>query len=501
MESNLGKLKQLAGQTMVYGLGTMLPRLLNFGILTPYYTRIFDKGQYGIITELYAYIVVLQVLLTYGMETGFFRFSADDKRNNIIYSTIQTCVLFTSLLFIVLSFLFNSKISTALGYESRPELISWMSIIVAVDAFTAIPFAKLRFQNKALKFSIIKIINVLTTIILVFLFLSIFPFIQKQYPNSSVLKLYNPSFGVGYVFISNLIASLLMVFLLWREIVDSKIFIDWKLLRKIIGYSLPILLAGLGGSITEALDRILLKHLIVGKAFAMQQLGVYGANFKIAVIMTLFIQMFRYASEPFFFSNMHEKNAKNLYADVMKYFVIACMFIFLVIMMYLNIIKYFIGSKFFEGLKIVPIVMIGYILLGIFFNLSISYKLSNKTMIGAYLTMIGALVTIIGNVLLVPLIGYVGSAWTHVIAYSIMILLCYIWGKKNYNVPYAWKEIFFYMISAVLLLLVSKGIALINHSYWFIWNTILLGLFIVLVLFREPELKLQLQWIIKGKKE
>lgn len=496
----MGKIKKLIGQTFIYGLGTMVPRLLNFVILTPYYTRIFKPAEYGIITELYAYIIILQVLLTYGMETGYFRFSRDEFKKDLIYSIVQTSVLFTSILFIVIIFLFGKKIAFILGYEHKEILIYSVGLIVAMDAFSAIPFAKLRMKGKAFKFTLIKILNVLITLILVFIFLSFFPSLVEKGKDYLLCKLYKPEFKVEYVFISNIIASFIVLILLYKEIFEAKILFERKIFAEIIKFSLPILVAGIGGSMTDAMDRVLLKHLLKDGSDAMYQLGIYGANMKLSVIMMLFVQMFRYAAEPFYFENMYEKNAKRLYADVMKIFVFVGMIIFLFVQVNMNIFKLFIGKIYYEGLHIVPVVMMSYLFIGIQNNASIWYKISKKTMIGAYITIIGALVTIIFNYLLVPKFGYYGAAITRVLVFGIMAFITIYMGNKFFFVPYQWMKILYSMVFSILFYMIFSLCKIGEYKYWFLIGNIFVILYILILFFIDKELREEVhKWLFYDK--
>jgi O-antigen/teichoic acid export membrane protein len=462
-------IKQLFGQTAVYGMGIVLPRFLNFIVLTPFYTRVLPPAQYGIITELYAYVVFLLVALTYGMETGFFRFASnkDDVEKGKVYSSVLVSVFSTSLIFALLIVAFLKPISTGLGYADYPKYIMWLAMVVALDAFTAIPFARIRLQNKPLKYSIIRIVEVLVNVGLILFFLSYAPNHVDDTP--WIDRIYNKDMGVGYVLIANLAASTIKLILLSGEVwAVFKGSIDIKLLKTVLKYSYPLLIAGLAGAVNEALDRVLLKHLLDPTDNPMAQLGIYGANFKIAVLMSLYVQMFRYAAEPFFFSNSKEENAKELYADVMKFFLVAGLLIFLVVMLYIDYFKLFIGPDFREGIRIVPIILMAVLIMGAFFNLSVWYKLTNKTMIGARLVIIGALITIIINVLFVPRFGYYASAWGHLICYSVMVFLSWLWSRKHYKIPYDFKKILFYFAIIVSFfyidhILTLKELSFINY--------------------------------------
>ncbi|MDD3688264.1 MAG: oligosaccharide flippase family protein, partial [Bacteroidales bacterium] len=338
-------LKKLAGQTAVYGLSSIVGRLLNY-LLVPLYTRLFAPEVYGIVTELYAYVTFLLILLTYGLETGFFRFAQDKTNFDKVYTSILTSITVTSTVFIGLLILFLKPIANVMQYGTHPEYILWLGLIVALDAFISIPFAKLRLQNKAWKFAIIRLVNIGINIGLNLFFLVLCPKLLISNPDSIFLKIYSPAIGVGYVFVSNLVANILTFLMLLPEIFNVKLRFDYQLLKQILKYSAPLLIAGFAGMINETLDRVLLKHLVPDGLNAMAQLGIYGANYKLAILMTLFIQMFRYAAEPFFFNNKNESNARELYAKATKYFIIAGLIIFLGVMMYIDVIKYFIDVDY-----------------------------------------------------------------------------------------------------------------------------------------------------------
>ena len=481
----MNPLKQLFGQTAIYGFGTVVPRLLNYLLLTPFFTRVFDLDEYGIITELYAYVVFLMIILTYGMETGFFRFAQSQKDDKKVFSTTLIPIFVSSLSFIILMRIFSLPIARTLGYEQHPEFIIWIGIIVGVDAFTAIPFALLRWYNKAAKFVGIKIASVVLNIGLNFLFLLLLPSLASSGSEIWLMKIYNAEIGVGYVFISNVISSLFTLLLLSGTIIRVKPVFDRGLWIKMIGYSLPLLISGLAGTVNEALDRVLLKHLLKNPESALAQLGIYGANYKIAVLMTLFIQMFRYAGEPFYFANANKANARIIFAQVMKYFVIASLLIFLVVNLFIDLFKYFIGSAFHEGLYIVPVILFANLLLGIYFNLSIWYKLNNLTKYGAMITIMGALITFLINWFFIPIYGYIASAWAHVACYGCMVIISWLIGRKYYPIHYPIRSIGLYMALAGIIYYISTLTLALNMVPEMVINTGLLAGFIIIVIFFE----------------
>ncbi|MEN8201746.1 MAG: oligosaccharide flippase family protein [Bacteroidota bacterium] len=476
-------IKQLVGQTAVYGLGIVLPRLLNYLLLTPFYTRVFERATYGIITELYAYVVFLLVLLTYGMETGYFRYASNSQRKERIYSTVLGSLFFTSGFFVLGMVLGSGSIARVMGYGAHPEYIIWLAIIVGIDAFTTIPFARIRLLNRPGKYALIRIAEVSINISLNLFFLLYCP---RHSDSNLVALVYNEDIGVGYVLISNMIASLSkLIFLLPDILAAFKSVFDRKLLPVLLRYSTPLLIAGLAGTVNEALDRILLKHLLPAETNPMEQLGIYGANYKLAVLMTLFVQMFKYAAEPFFFSKSEESNAKKLYADVMTFFVISGLFIFLLVNIYLDYFILFIGKSFREGSEIVPVVLMANLIMGIFFNLSIWYKLTNKTHFGAILVLTGAAITILINVLFIPRYGYVASAWAHLICYSTMVVLSYAWSRKHYAVPYRTIRILVYMGLAIVIYFINELFLQNMEKIKELSGLLLMGLFAALAFFRE----------------
>jgi len=483
----LNQFKRLAGQTIIYGFGTIAPRILNFLLLTPLYTRILDKSEYGVFTELYAYIVFLLVILTYGMETGFFRFAKSEKDFNRVYSTSLTALFTTSIIFVLVTILFSEQLASVIDYEHNANYIRWFCIIVSIDAFTSIPFAKLRFEGKAKRFGILKIINVLVNIGFNALFFIVFPSIYKTNPDA-IKYIYNPEMGVGYVFIANLIASIVTLVLLIPDLFNFKIKFDMSLLKRMLSYSFPLLIVGVAGTVNEVLDKILMKFLVADPSTALEQVGIYGANYKLAVLMTIFIQMFRYAAEPFFFSRMDDKNAKEQYAIIMKLFIIAGLLIFLGVMLYIDIVKYFIGSEFHSGLRIVPIILLANLFLGILYNQSIWYKLTNLTKYGALISLIGAAITIILNVILVPSFGYIGAAWATLICYLSMIIVTYFMGQKFYPINYDLKNIGIYFIIALLIYIVNKALDIDSFVVQMVVSTLMISAYTFFIYKKEKLL-------------
>ena len=496
-------IKALAGQTVIYGMGTIVPRLLNY-LLVPLYVRVFAPGVYGQITDLYAWIAFLLALLTYGMETTFFRYTQKDDPDKV-FNNIVSCIMLTTGIFLVLYSFLYKDFAHLIHYEHNTQYVLFLGIIVALDALTAVPFAKLRRLNKAKLFTIIKIANVMLNIGLNLFFLLIIP--ETALAISE--KVFGPQAGLlVWVLISNVLSSLLSLLLLLPQFRGFHFELDKSLVRPMLAYALPILLINLVGMVNEVADKILIKYLtpipdaetlvtldMTPDEYALQQLGIYGANFKLAVLMTIFIQMFRYASEPFFFGKAKDRNAPELYAKVMTYFVIFCLFIFLGVMLYIDVLKYFVGrggSDYHEGLVIVPIVLIANMFYGIVFNLSIWFKLTDRTFSGTIISIVGACITLLCLFVLVPQIGYLGAAIAHLGCYIVMMLVSYFWGQKVFPVPYQVGRIAFYMFFAIGLYLLSTIFNDYSLIYRLLFNTIILIIYFgtVFVLERRNPLKI-----------
>jgi O-antigen/teichoic acid export membrane protein len=489
----LSTLKKLAGQSAVYGLSSIVGRFLNY-LLVPLHTNIFKQpGEYGVVTEIYAYISFLVIIYTYGLETSFFNFSRDEKFKDRIFGTVMSSLTVSTLLFTGLIVFFSGDLAEVMHYEKHPEYLIWMAMIIGFDALTSVPFARLRQQGKAKKFAMLKMTNILFNIGFNILFFIIFPVWYKGDDGAGKIlaeTFYNPDIRVGYVFISNLLASAITFFMMMPDIRFRFADFDKSLLGKVLVYSLPLLIAGLAGMVNETLDRIMIKYLIEDTRDAMRQLGIYGACYKLSILMALFIQAFRYAAEPFFFTHFKGEDSKVQYARVMKYFVMACAFILLFIMMYIDVFRYFIGKNYWEGLTVVPILLVANMCLGIFFNLSMWYKLSNKTRYGALFAIFGAVVTIVFNLMLVPVMGYKGAAWATLICYAGMMVLSFVIGQRKFYIPYETKRIMIIMGLSIVLFLISSVLRdFAGAQAGLVINTLILGVFIYfLYKFEKPPL-------------
>ncbi len=442
-------IKALAGQTLIYGLGTIVPRMLNYLLLTPFYTRVFLKGEYGSVTILYTYVAFLLVILSYGMETTFFRFSESEKHPDKVFTTASLSLILTTLPFILIVLLFNTHLAYWLDYQENPNYITWLGLIVSFDILFSIPFAKLRRENKAVWFTTVKLINIAINIGLNFFFLWFLLGAYKSDATSFWGSLYNPQIGVGYVLIANLTASFVTGLLLMPQYLKVKWVFDKALWLRMIRYALPLLVVGVAAMINEVADKLLLKELFPNPDRAMDEVGIYAANYKIAVLMTIFIQMFKYAAEPFFFQKAKDKNAPETYASVMKYFIIFGLSIFLGVTLFIDQAKLFIGQEFRSGLNVVPIVLLANLFLGIYYNLSVWYKLTNKTHLGAVISIIGAALTIVINILFIPRYGYLAAAWATFAAYGSMMLISWLWGQRHYKINYPALQILFYFAFAL----------------------------------------------------
>lgn len=487
------EVRKLAGQTVIYGLGTIIPRFLHYAVMTPFYTRIFydELSQYGIITELYAWMAILLVVLTYGMETGFFRFAQKKDDSEKVYGTALLSLLVTSFLFVVLVNVFIKPVSVLMNYSNNHDYIRMFSCIVAIDAFTAIPFARLRKENRPLVFSAIKIINVLITISLVVFLLKIAPGIWKE-STGWFRKAYNPDYKVGYIFAANMISSGFTLIMLLPYIFGIRLRFDRRLWYRMVTYSFPLLIAGVSGIINDALDKVILRRMI-GAEDGLALVGKYGAGYKIGVLMALFVQMFRFAAEPFFFERSKSADARQTYADVMKYFIITMLVVYLVINLYISGFQYIIASSYREAIIVVPVVSMAYLFYGIYINHSIWYKLNDMTIYAVYITLTGAVITVIINILFIPAYGYMASAWAHIASYGSMIIMSFILAEKRYKVDYKLKQFIPYFLMAATMVVFSKYFKYPGIAVELVINTGLLIIFIAYAQYKDNLLSVFLR--------
>jgi O-antigen/teichoic acid export membrane protein len=449
-------IRSLAGQTAIYGFPTIIARLLNY-LLVPLYTRLFLPEEYAVVIEFYAYVALFMVIITYGMETAFFRFASKDKSSPNVYNTASSMLLASSAALFAMLFVFRDSVASAIGYADHSQYIVWFGAIMMLDAMCAIPFARLRHQERPIRFVTLRTFNVLANISFNLFFLVLCPFILQNNPDSIVRFIYNPDIGVGYVFISNLLATSLTTLLLFPDFFQIRLRIDPKLAKNMLMYALPIMIWGMAGILNETFDRIVMRHLISDPSIAMAQVGIYGAAYKVAVLMALFVQAFRFAADPFFFKQAVEnRNAPEIYAKVMRYFVLACLMIFLVCTLFLNDIMLFVGPEFREGAVVVPILLMANLFLGIFFNLSVWYKITDQTKYGAYISIVGAVITVSLNILLVPIFGIIGAAWATLACYITIVVISYFLGQKHFPIPYLVKALPLYLLGALALFLVHR---------------------------------------------
>ena len=432
-------LKQLAGQTVIYGLSTILARIINF-LFVPIYTRLLTPESYGVVTEFMAYIAVLQVVLVLGLETGCFRFAnkegVDPKK---VYSNAFVTVFCISATFLALMIAFADPISTALGYEGYSSCIKYMGGILALDSITAILFAKLRQENKALKFAVFKTIKIITETVANLVLFLWFP---KNVDSIRWMLNFIPetpdfSYVIFAIFISCVVCGLLFI----PEYLKLSFRLEPKLMRQMLAYSLPLMVAALPGVVNDFLDRILFRYFDTNADAWRSSLGLYQAAVKLAVIMNLFIQMFRYAAEPFFFRRAREKDSRELYASVQEYFTAFCGLVFLGVILYIDIIALILGPQFREAVGVVPIMLLSYMILGMLFNVSMWYKLSGKTNMAIWITLSGLVVTAIVIVLFMPKYSYWAAAYGHLASYIVMFAISSLLGAKYYPIPYRWGRL------------------------------------------------------------
>ena len=450
----------MAGQTIWYGASSIAARFLNY-LLTPYLTAKLSGAGYGEMSLVYAAIPFLNVIFTYGLETAYFRFSQKQEFQRDIYATCSISIFVSTILFAVLLFASHSSVSHLLKLDDHPEFITYSALIIAFDTLSTLPFAKLRQLGKPRKFAFIRITSIIITIFLTWFFISVCPSIVAKDPNGFIAKYYLKNYGVGYVILANLVASFITLLLLSKELFSYKFRFNVVIWKAIMAYSLPLIIVGFGGVINETFDRIMLGWWapVKGIDAAKTEVGIYSACYKLSILISLFIQAFRFGAEPFFFKQSEGQNPQRMYARVMKFFVITITFMFLVVALYLDVWKYFIRNKtFWAGLNVVPILLLANMFLGIYYNLSIWYKLTHRTIAGAYITLIGAVITMVINYIFIPYYSYMACAWATFFCYGAMMIISYKWGQKAYRIPYAWKKLTAYVVIVVLLFLIHRSI-------------------------------------------
>ena len=489
-------LKRLVGETGIYGVSSIFGRALNY-LLVPLYTQVFAEGSYGIVSELYAYAGFLMVILLYRIETAFFRFGSQNEHKKTAYSTSLISILLSTIVFCAILLMFVPQLGELLKFREEHRLfLVFFVFIVGFDVLNEIPFAKLRLEGRAKRFAFIKLSNIFVNLGLNLFFLLLCPYLLDNASSTGLQNLidriYNPEFGIGYVFVSNLAASSVTTLLLLPDMLKASWVFDKALYKKMLGYALPLVIVGLAGIVNEMLDRVLLKQLLpYTLAENEAQLGVYSACYKLAMLLALFTQAFRYAAEPFFFNHAKNKKAPLLYAKIAKYFFIVGLIGFLAVTLYIDYFQLLLRRPGYrEGLHIVPILLIANLFLGLYYNLSVWYKLTDKTIIATYISLGGAAITILLNIWWIPSIGYIGSAWATLICYASMCLVSYFIGRKHYSLPYEWPRFFLYLCFA---LVCYFGATMLDDRLSFsliqrtIFNTAFILIFVGLVFFNEKK--------------
>ena len=471
----MSDIKKLASQTAIYGIPTIVGRFLNY-FLVFLHAYFMTSDRYGIVGSLYAYVSFLMIVLTYGMETAFFRFWQTAKDKNVVYNTSLLSLITTSCAFLLITLCFLSPITSAMNGESgmfyEQKYVAIFLIIVAFDALRAIPYAKLRAETKAKRFALIKTVDILSNIVFNLLFF----FVIK--PDDLVMA----------IFASNCLASAIAFCLLLPEYFQLRFKFSFSLWKRMTAYGLPIMIGGLAGMVNETFDRIALQHLITvpkgiadGPKYILSQIGIYSACYKLSIVMTLFIQAFKFAAEPFFFSKMKNADAKSTYVRIMTAYTIFLIVIFLAVVAYLDVFKLFLREEYHQGMKIVPVLLVANLCLGVYYNLSIWYKVSDKTIYGAYISIAGAVITLILNYLLVPILGYMGSAWATLACYLAIMVICYLLGQKFYPIAYPIRKLASYFLLALGLYFIIKYLPIADLGWRLAANTAILLAFVGLI--------------------
>jgi O-antigen/teichoic acid export membrane protein len=457
----LSTAKKFAGQTAIYGLSTIAGRVLNF-FLTPVYTHTYSRNVYGIFGTMFAWASMLNPLLAFGMETTFFRYlNKKEGQKDVVYNNSFGVIFIISAFFLLFTVPFIHVITTLIKVDRSTSLADFILYtkyfiaIIVIDAWCVIPFAKLRADGRPGKYGMIKLLNIVLFIGLNLTFIYVLPYIIKHnLPGAGFVTSWFRGKWIGYVFISNLIASIVTLVLLLPELLKLRPKFDKGMIGEMFRYSWPVLVANFSFILNENLDKLLLGKLLPAD-ISSDQVGIYTACAKISIFLSIFINAFRLGAEPFFFNHAKNKNAGNTYARIMEYFVVAICIIFVGLVANINILKYFIDPSYWSGLGVVPLLLFGYVSLGIYMNLSVWYKLSDQTKYGLYISGIGAIVTIILNVLFIPKYSYMASAWVSLIAYATMMVLSYLWGQKNYPIPYNLKKNVTYIIASIVIVFLS----------------------------------------------
>ncbi len=451
---------------MWYGVSSIVARFL-FYLLTPYFTSKLSVAGYGDMSIMYAAIPFLNVVFTYGIETAYFRFATKEGYKKDIYSTAMISILCSTVLLTTILILSRSSLAHLLRLDNNPEFITLSALIIAFRyAGYACPLPKLRLDQRPRKYAMIMISKIMLQIAIVYFFMSVCPRLASENPSGFIATFYKPEYGVGYIIIANLCAAFFALVLLHKEFFSFELKFNKAVWTSMMIYSMPLIVAGFGGMINETFDRIMLSWLapVNDITAAKDQVAIYSACYKLSILITLFIQAFRMGAEPFFFKQAEGQNPQKVYARVMKFFVITISTMFLVVALYIDIWKYFLSTDpeklkiYWTGLKVVPILLLANMFLGIYYNLSIWYKLTHKTIAGAYITLIGAALTVVINYIFIPYFGYMACAWATFLCYGSMMVISFIWGQKDYKIPYAWKKLSAYIIIAVIIYFIHEGV-------------------------------------------
>ena len=485
----MGKLQSLVKDTAIYGLSSIVGRFLNY-LLVPLYTAKMsvESGNYGVVTNIYAWTAILLVLLTFGFETTFFRFASKENSDiKRVFSMSMQVVGAICGVFLLAVFLFLPGISDTLGYASNPEFIGMMAVVVSLDALQAIPFGLLRFQKKPLKFASLKLLFIGMNIAMnLFAFVAL-PYLATEMPDTFA-RYYDPHNQAFYVFFINLLCTSLITLFFIPELSMFRFTADKALLKSMLSYSWPLLLLGIAGILNLNADKIIYTWLVPGQQ-GIVDLSIYGASVKVAAIMAMLMQAFRYAYEPFVFGNSKDKDSKELYAKAMKYFVVIAMMAFLVVMFYMDILRYIINPNYWDGLKVVPVVMAAEIFMGIYFNLSFWYKLNDETYWGAIFSFIGCAILFAVNIIFVPVYGYIACAWASFAGYFTAMLLSYFIGQKRNAINYDLKSIFAYTALFAVVYTLSVVNPIENSIARMACNTVLLIIFVAYFIKKDLPLK------------
>ena len=464
-------IKQLAGQTLWYGVPTITRRFLGY-IMNLSLPLIFAQpSKTADLTQIYAIIPFLNVLFTYGLETAYFNFSRDHDQKKV-YNTLSVSLIVSTILFTALLLLFKNNIAAWANLDNHREYITWMAAIIFFDAISTLAFARLRQENRPKRYAFATLAGVLLNIIVVISFLAIIPKYVHNNPNTFLGTFYNKDIGIGYYLIGNIAGSVLTFLVLRKEFAQIHFSFDRALWKKVMRYTYPLIIVGLGGMVNDMLSRLIYQHVVhLPEQQAKHELGIFGNIYRLAVLITIMIQAFRMAAEPFFFGKSKDENAPKTYARIMKFFVVACCFMFLLISLYIDLFAWFFEAihkpAWVEGLSIVPMLALGNVFLGIYYNLSIWYKLTNKNMTGASITIAGAVITIALNILLIPRFHYLGAAIATFCCYLFMMITSYILGQKHFPVPYARKKLIAYLVLVTLLYLAHRGLVHLWTNRWF----------------------------------